>query len=107
MLRSFGLDVLLAGDGPSGIELAQKEQPDLILLDVQMPDMDGFQACRILKSNPKMENIPVLMVTTEDTVKFVDKGLSSGAAGYVLKPFDKAQLRSKISEFVPLPLSGS
>ena len=103
MLAKLGCDVVTASDGAQGLALAEKKQPDLILLDTQMPGLDGCEVCVQLKLNPKTKAIPIIMVTGMDVMKDVEKALASGAAGYIPKPIDEARLKSKISALIKLP----
>src|SRR5579859_5665237 len=93
MLEDIGVDSMTASNGADGVSLAEKELPDLILMDAMMPGMDGYQA---IKAIDKTKNIPVLMVTGSDTTKDVEKALSAGANGYVIKPIHAGRLKSKI-----------
>ena len=83
----------------NGLEcLARMEEslPDIVLLDVMMPGMDGFEVCRRIKSNPKTAHVPVVMVTTEVEMAQVAKALEMGANEYVMKPFTREILRERI-----------
>ena len=103
ILRSMNLDVLGAANGPEGLKLALKEHPDLILLDIRMPGMDGFDVCRAIKVDNDAHAIPVVMVTAMDQHKDVEKALANGADGYIVKPLDNAKFRKKVAEFLKLP----
>lgn len=103
VLRSMNLDVLGAVNGPEGLRLALKEQPDLVILDIRMPGMDGFDVCRGIKVDKDGNKIPVLMVTAMDQHKDVEKALANGADGYIVKPIDNAKFKRKIAEFLKLP----
>lgn len=95
-LDQFGYDVLVEMDGNSGIEQAQVNSPDLILLDVMMPGIDGFETCYQLKNNPKTQDIPIIFMTAlSDTVDKV-KGLQLGAVDYITKPFQREELWARI-----------
>jgi DNA-binding response OmpR family regulator len=85
LLEQEGLQVLLAPDGQAGLEMARRFCPDLIVLDVQMPGMNGFQVCRQLKSNPATEDIPIIMFTRHDEQEAVVLGLQTGAVDYIPK----------------------
>jgi len=92
-----GLRILTALGGREGLEMAAQEQPDLILLDVKMPDLDGYDTCRLLKKLPRTSHIPVLMISgvlveKDDRLK----GLDSGADGYICKPFSSEELIGQI-----------
>ena len=84
-------------NGPAGIEIAFSQDPDVILLDIIMPEMDGFEVCRRLKSNPKLLHIPVLFLTALKTNRELRmKALEVGAEGFLSKPFDEAELIAQI-----------
>lgn len=102
-LIRLDLDVMLAHDGPSGLEMAQRERPDLILLDIRMPGMDGFEVCHSLKNDGKTKAIPVVMLTAMGQVKDVEKAIAYGADAYIQKPIDFAKLRAKLGQFLKLP----
>jgi CheY-like chemotaxis protein len=85
LLEEEGLQVLLAPNGRKGLEAAQRSHPDLIVLDVQMPGMDGFQVCRRLKRTPGLAEIPVIFFTCYDDVESVMLGLREGALDYIPK----------------------
>lgn len=91
-LRQSGFSVISALDGPSGLELAKKEHPSLVILDLMLPGMDGKDICRALKSNPLTQSIPILMLTAK--AEEVDRviGLELGADDYVTKPFSPREL---------------
>ena len=88
--------VLEAGDGLEAVDRARKEQPELILLDVMMPHMDGFEACRNLKGDPKTHKIPVIMLTARGTKEDIDKGKTVGCEEYFIKPFSPIALLDKV-----------
>jgi len=91
-LKQSGFPVIKALDGPSGLELARKEKPSLIILDLMLPEMDGKDICRALKSNPSTQSIPILMLTakTEEIDRLI--GFELGADDYVTKPFSPREL---------------
>ena len=92
-------DIIIAQDGVTALGSAEKYAPDMILLDIIMPDMDGFEVFARLKESETAKNIPVIFMTGLDTDDAVDKGLSLGAAGYITKPFEKAAVKEKIDAF--------
>ena len=95
-LRYEGFQVEVASDGEQGIMQAQRVNPDLIILDVMMPGIDGIEACRRLRSNPTTRDIPVLMLTAKDDVSDRILGLQTGADDYLTKPFDFYELLERI-----------
>lgn len=94
-----GHKVLTASDGPEGLRLAAEHHPGLIVLDVMMPNMDGWAVLKALKGNPSLANIPVVMLTILDEA---EKGLALGAVEYLFKPIDRAQLTHALKKFQPL-----
>ncbi|MGD0917579.1 MAG: response regulator transcription factor [Thermodesulfobacteriota bacterium] len=95
-LKQSGFSVISALDGPSGLELAKKERPGLIILDLMLPGMDGKEICRALKSNPLTQSIPILMLTAK--AEEIDRviGFELGADDYVTKPFSPRELVLRI-----------
>ncbi|MBN3041241.1 MAG: response regulator [Candidatus Omnitrophica bacterium] len=91
-LKSQGYDIIIAGDGQTGLEAFQKYKPDLVILDVMLPKKDGYQVCRELKSTPTGENTPVVMLTAKGEVEDMQSGLEKGADVYITKPFDSESL---------------
>jgi two-component system phosphate regulon response regulator PhoB len=91
-LKQFGYSVITALDGPSGLELARKKRPGLVILDLMLPGMDGKDVCRALKSNALTQSIPILMLTakTEEVDRVI--GFELGADDYVTKPFSPREL---------------
>jgi signal transduction histidine kinase len=95
-LKKEGLEVLCVEDGKSALESARQEKPDLILLDVDMPDMSGFEVCQILKDDAELVMIPVVFLTAADDNESRVRGLDLGAVDYVTKPFDSFELRARV-----------
>jgi CheY-like chemotaxis protein len=85
-------DVLQASSGREGLDVALQERPDLVVLDVMMPEMDGYETLRQLKGDPLTADIPVVFLTARAHEQELQKGLALGAAGYLIKPFDPMQL---------------
>ena len=90
------LDILCVEGGVAGLEVARCENPDLILLDVDMPDMSGLDVCRALKADPELYMIPVLFLSGSATPEDKVKGLDLGAVDYITKPFDTFELRARV-----------
>jgi len=97
-------DVLTAVDGPSAVEIALNEMPDLILLDVMMPGMDGFEVCKRLRSDPKTRHIPVVMVTALSDVSDRVRGLEAGADDFLSKPVNDVALFARVRSLVRLKM---
>lgn len=100
VLAMMGVDVLSASHGQEGLESARKNSPNLIILDVQMPGINGFEVVLLLKRDPKTAKIPVLMMTTLDLMKDVEKALTSGADDYLVKPVDFPVFKAKVLKFL-------
>lgn len=92
--------VLGASNGYEALELAKTNIPDLIILDIMMPGMDGYEVCSRLKKDPVMRNIPVIMLTAKDAIREKVKGLDIGADDYVTKPFNLNELKARIKSVI-------
>ena len=90
------IDVFIATGGEQGLKMAMEVQPDLILLDVEMPKPDGFTVCRELMSRTEMMQIPVIFLTGATSSEEKIKGLELGAIDYITKPFDPAEMRARV-----------
>ena len=99
-LSSKGFDVIEASDGLTAVEIAEREQPDLILLDVMMPVLDGYEACRRLKANPATKDIPVVMLSAKSQKAEQAIGLEAGALDYICKPFTPKDLVEQVRGFL-------
>jgi diguanylate cyclase (GGDEF)-like protein len=95
-LRQEGLQVEHVLSGKAGLERAVQNPPDLILLDVEMPEMDGFEVCQVLKDRAETRHIPVIFLTGQSEPRDKVKGLDLGAVDYVTKPFDEVELRARV-----------
>ena len=91
-----GHQVSVAFGGKEGLRKAAEENPDLILLDVMMPEMDGYQTCSLLKSQPGTRHIPVVFLSARAQQAEIQKGRELGAIGYLVKPFDPMTLSSQL-----------
>lgn len=97
LLTKQGLDVLPAENGQSALDKLKTARPDVVLLDVMMPDMDGFSVCRQIRSDPSISHIPIIMLTALDSVENKVKGFEAGADDYIAKPCDTLELVARIS----------
>ena len=104
-LGRSGLEVVEAANGQEGVDLAERLLPDIILMDVMMPRMNGFDACHALKDNPKTRAIPILMLTARGEQINQEKGLAAGAAGFLSKPFSPQKLADLVIEILQRPPS--
>lgn len=91
-------DVITATNGAEGVKAAETYKPDLILLDVMMPVMDGMTACKKIKANKEISHIPVIFLTAKGQVYDMEEGIKAGAYAYMIKPFSPARLMAKIDE---------
>jgi CheY-like chemotaxis protein len=106
LLEQYGYEVLQARDGPAGISLAGKHQPALILLDIQLPGMDGYTVARELRRNPVLQGIPVVAVTSYAMAGDREQALAAGCDGYIEKPINTETFVSEISHYLPAAGSG-
>ena len=96
IVEKLGHEALTAEDGAAGVEMAKKELPDLILMDVVMPNLNGFQATRSISREPTTKHIPVILVTTKDQETDRMWGMRQGARAYLTKPFSEEELAEVI-----------
>ena len=99
-LRAAGYDVVLAHDGQEGLEKAKTENPDLMILDLMLPKMDGFKVCGLLKSDARYKKIPIIIYTARVQDSDQQLGKEVGADAYITKPFDPQVLLGKIKELL-------
>jgi len=99
LLEKRGYRVVCAPDGPTGIALAQTLTPDLILLDIQLPGMDGYEVARALRAIPALRDTPVIAVTSYAMVGDREKSLASGCNGYLEKPINPDTFTAEIARF--------
>ena len=95
-LESDNYNVVEATDGLSAIEKVKAENPDVVLLDLMMPEMDGIETCKHLKSDPKYKHIPIIMLTAKGEIDNKIEGIEMGADDYVTKPFNLHELKARI-----------
>jgi two-component system alkaline phosphatase synthesis response regulator PhoP len=99
-LKYGGFDVVTAANGLEAIEQAQKSKPDMILLDVRMPRMTGYEACKVLKEKPETSSIPIVFLSAKGQEAEVERGIEVGAIDYILKPFAPDTLISQIKKLL-------
>jgi DNA-binding response OmpR family regulator len=99
-LEHHGFEVISSADGRTALELAVREQPDLALLDVRMPRLDGYQVCRQIKADPALAHIPVIFLSAKGQEAEVQAGLEAGAQAYIVKPFSMDDLISQIQKIL-------
>jgi len=103
-IRSLGYSVILAQSGFEALEIAKREIPDVVLLDIRMPDIDGFEVCRRLKQDEHLKDIPIIFLTALSDEKALVQGLELGAQDYIVKPFEVQELTARVN--VALRLRG-
>jgi two-component system cell cycle response regulator DivK len=101
LLTASGYELIEAVDGEQGVTLAQQERPDLILMDIQLPGIDGYEVTRRIKANEALRNIPIIAVTSYALSGDDQKAFAAGCDAYVTKPFSPRQLLAKIREYLP------
>lgn len=99
-LRFASHEVITAKDGEEALRMAEQEKPDLVLLDVRMPKMTGYETCRQFKMDPELKNIPVVFISAKGQESEIQAGLNAGAVEYVLKPFAPNDLAARVNEIL-------
>ncbi len=99
-LRAFGYDVEVAYDGSSGLEKVKQTKPDLVILDLMLPKIDGNQLCALLKKDVELKKIPVIVLTALDQTHDLNSPKEHHADFYMVKPFDPQELLAKIKELI-------
>ena len=100
LMQSDGYEVAVAGNGEEALQLAAAFAPHLVLLDVMMPAIDGFEVCRRLRADPAQRGLKILLLTARGRESEIQRGLSVGADGYVTKPFATRELVNKVRELL-------
>lgn len=102
ILKTLGYPIRIALDGATALELIQEERPTLILLDISMEGMSGFQVCREIKSNPELADIAIIFVTASENEQSIQEGFQAGAQDYVIKPFLPSELLARVQTHIKL-----
>jgi CheY-like chemotaxis protein len=103
VLRAHGHITLLAQSGPEGLDIARRERPDLVLLDIRMPGMDGYEVAAALRKEPGLEHMPIVAVTASAMVGDRERIGASGFDGYIQKPIDPETFVTEVEKFLPSP----
>jgi len=101
LVTASGYELIEATTGEEGLEVAARERPDLILMDIQLPGIDGYEVTRRIKANPKLSKIPIIAVTSYALSGDDKKAFAAGCDGYVTKPYSPRLLLAKIREYLP------
>ena len=101
LMTSAGYEMIEAVDGIEGVAAAEREKPDLILMDIQLPGIDGYEATRRIRAIPAVAKVPIIAVTSYALSGDEAKTREAGCDGYVAKPFSPRQLLAKVREFLP------
>jgi DNA-binding response OmpR family regulator len=96
MLRFAGYEVVAASNGEDAVRTAAREIPDLVIMDVRMPRMTGYDACRLMKANPDLRHVPVVFLSAKGQESEIQTGIDAGADEYLLKPFSPAELTNRV-----------
>lgn len=100
LMRKNGFQVLLARNGTEAFELLHAEIPDLVILDIMMPDVDGYQICQLIKSDERFKKVKVIFLSAKSKESDIAKGLELGADAYITKPFANKNLLEKVKELM-------
>ena len=101
LLTRAGFELIEAADGESGVSMATAHHPDLILMDIQLPVFDGYEATRRIRANPDTSRIPIIAVTSYALSGDETKAIDAGCNGYVAKPFSPRKILAMVQEFLP------
>lgn len=104
-LSPLGHTLIVASDGQDAEQIIRKEQPDLVILDIIMPKMNGFQLCRTLRSDPAHQNMPIIVITSMDRESDRYWGMKQGASEYLVKPVDPSTLVQKVQNYLDESIS--
>ncbi|MFH1745430.1 MAG: response regulator [Planctomycetota bacterium] len=101
-LEPLGVQVVLATDGQAAFDVVERQRPDLILLDIMMPKHSGFEVCRVLKDDPRYNDISIIMVTALNEVGDMERARESGADDFLCKPVNKTELLERVSNLLKI-----
>jgi two-component system, sensor histidine kinase and response regulator len=102
LLKEKKYQIALAENGERALKILEEIKIDLILLDIMMPEMDGFEVCRLIKKNPETENIPIIFLTAKSETGEIVKGFQAGGVDYITKPFVKEELFARVNNHIQL-----
>ena len=99
-VKKLEYEVVTATNGQEALDLIQKEEPDLILLDIELPVMNGYEVCQRVKTNEKLKHIPIIFLSANSASKIAERAKEFNADDYLIKPFDSEELLKKIKNFI-------
>ena len=102
-LKKKGFEIIIAGDGQEGIDMAKEERPDLILMDLSLPTMDGWTATKKIKGMNEIKEIPIIALSAHAMPEHRDRALKAGCSDYDTKPVDIKRLLGKIGQYIEVP----
>jgi two-component system alkaline phosphatase synthesis response regulator PhoP len=100
LMRKKGYEVFVAQNGEEALQLAIKHQPDVILLDIMMPKMDGYQVCQAIKSTKETSHAKIVFLSAKSKEEDIQKGMAAGANAYITKPFSTMEIVQKVKELI-------
>ena len=106
LLKGAGYDVLVARDGGEALAAAEREQPDLVLLDIMLPLVNGFEVCRRLRQHPVLQQVPILLLTARGRESEIARGMALGANAYMTKPFATRDLIKTVGDLLAAAPAG-
>ena len=101
LMKKNGFDVMVARNGTEAMELVEKQVPDLVILDIMMPDVDGYEICKRIKKSPKHLHTKIVFISAKTKEADIQKGYDLGASLYIKKPFSTRELVKQIKELLP------
>lgn len=101
LLTNVGFQLIEAETGPDGVEMAKMHQPDLILMDLQLPGIDGYEATRRIRADPRLSSVPIIAVTSYALSGDEERAFAAGCSAYISKPYSPRQLLASIREHLP------
>jgi DNA-binding response OmpR family regulator len=100
LMKQQGYNVMIAENGEDALELIYKYKPDLVLLDIMLPTIDGYEVCEIVRLNPDTRSVKIIFLTAKGREVEIAKGMALGADAYIVKPFSNAELVAKVNELL-------